>query len=272
MQAAVWLPPAGTLGMLVAEARSRAEALAVVTAELAEAADRAAQPPSLRSALLTDRVAVIAEVKRRSPSKGTINPVIDAAAQGQAYERGGASAISVLTEPTHFGGTTRDLVDVIGHVRVPVLKKDFHVHPVQLLEAKALGASAALLIVRALSPDDLKVMMDTARDIRLDTIVEIRDEVELERALAVGAPIIGINNRDLETLRIDPATAIRLLPLIPSQVVAIAESGMKTAQDVEAAARAGADAVLIGSFVSAAPDPVAAVRALASIPRTGRDG
>jgi indole-3-glycerol phosphate synthase len=226
----------------------------------------------MRAALATERVAVIAEVKRRSPSRGAINPAIDAAAQADAYARGGAAAISVLTEPTHFGGTTQDLIDVIGRVRIPVLKKDFHVHPVQLLEAKALGASAALLIARALSPDDLKLMADAARDLALETVVEIRDDAELERALTVGARIIGINNRNLETLEIDSSTALRLLPLIPGDVVAIAESGMQTAEDVEAAARAGADAVLVGSFVSASADPVAAVRALARIHRSGRIG
>lgn len=270
MQAAVWSPPGGTLGMLSAEARRRAEAIVPRTAELVVAAGRSSPAPHLGSALATDRVAVIAEVKRRSPSRGAINPGIDAATQAEAYARGGAAAISVLTEPTQFLGTNQDLLDVVGRVGVPVLKKDFHVHPVQLLEAKALGASAALLIARALSPDDLKSMAETARELGLETIVEIRDEAELDRALTVGARIIGINNRDLETLRIDVATALRLLPLIPRDVIAVAESGMNTAADVEAAARAGADAVLVGSFVSAAPDPVAAVQALARIPRSGR--
>jgi indole-3-glycerol phosphate synthase len=178
----------------------------------------------------------------------------------------------VLTEPTHFGGDVSDLTDVIAAVGIPVLKKDFHVHPVQLLEARALGASAALLIVRALSPDGLRALADLAREIGLETVVEVRDEPELERALAVDARVIGINNRDLETLRIDRGTARRLLPLIPSGIVAIAESGMATAEDIEAAARAGADAVLVGSFVSAAPDPAAAVRALGGIRRSARHG
>src|SRR5688500_14916710 len=264
VQAAAWSPPTGTLGMLVADAHRRAAGMHADTAQLASAA--AVRPPAVQFAasLLGDRVAVIAEVKRSSPSRGPINPSIDAAAQARAYARGGAAAVSVLTEPTHFGGSAADLVDVIAAVAIPVLKKDFHVEPVQLLEARALGASAALLIVRALSPERLHALADVAREIGLETVIEIRDESELERALAAGARVIGINNRDLETLRIDPATAPRLLALIPPDVVAIAESGMTSAGDVEAVARAGADAVLVGSWVSAAADPAAAVRTLSA--------
>ena len=272
MQAAVWTPPTGTLGILVAEARRRGAALADREADLAVRAKRATRAPAFARALARETVALIAEVKRRSPSKGAINPSIDAAAQALEYERGGAAAISVLTEPTHFGGTTADLTDVVAAVDVPVLKKDFHVHPVQLLEAQALGASAALLIVRALSPDELTTLIDFARGIDLETVVEVRDALELERALAAGAQVIGINNRDLETLHIDAATAQRLLPLVPPSLIAIAESGMQSARDVEAVAAVGADAVLIGSFVSAAPDPAGAVRALGNVRRVSRRG
>jgi indole-3-glycerol phosphate synthase len=272
VQAAVWTPPTGTLGILVAEARRRGAALADREGELTTAAREASAAPGFAGALARETVALIAEVKRRSPSKGAINPSLDAAAQARAYEQGGASAISVLTEPSHFGGSADDLTEVVAAVRVPVLKKDFHVHPVQLLEAKALGAAAALLIVRALSPDELTTLCDFARAIELETLVEVRDENELARALAAGARVIGINNRDLETLKIDPATARRLLPLIPRDVIAIAESGMQNAADVEAAAAAGADAVLVGSFVSAAPDPAGAVRALGNVRRVERRG
>jgi indole-3-glycerol phosphate synthase len=272
VQAAAWSPPTGTLGALVADAWRRAEALTTREKELALAASRAARTPSLASALRRDMVAVITEVKRRSPSKGEINSSIDAARQARAYVIGGAAAISVLTEPSRFGGATEDLTDVIAAVDIPVLKKDFHVHPVQLLEAKALGATAALLIVRALAPEQLRTLSDVARDIGLETIVEIRDEAELERALSAGALIIGINNRNLETLEIDPTTAHRLLPRIPEGVVAVAESGMRTIADIEAAGRAGADAVLVGSFVSAAADPAAAVQSLGGVRRVGRRG
>ena len=258
--------------MLTEEARKRAAALARDERSLNAALIAAGQTPSFRAALDLPTVAVIAEVKRSSPSKGTINAHMDASAQGQAYERGGAAVISVLTEPTHFGGSPADLMEVRAAVSIPVLKKDFHVHPLQLLEAKALGASAALLIARALSPAELTSLARDARALELEILVEVRDEAELERAMAVDAQVIGVNNRDLETLRIDSRTAERLLPLIPAEVIAIAESGMRAARDVVEAASWGADAVLIGSFLSASPNPEAAVRELSAIRRTGRHG
>jgi indole-3-glycerol phosphate synthase len=258
--------------MLTEAARKRGAALARDERALNAALMAAGQMPSFRAALDQPTVAVIAEVKRSSPSKGTINAGIDAATQGRAYESGGAAAISVLTEPTHFGGSPSDLMEVHAAVAIPVLKKDFHVHPLQLLEAKALGASAALLIARALSPAELISLSRDARGLELEILVEIRDEAELERAMAVDAQVIGINNRDLETLRIDPRTAERLLPRIPPEVIAVAESGMRSARDVMEAAAWGADAVLVGSFLSAAADPKAAVCELAGIPRKGRNG
>ncbi len=272
MQASAWSPPVGTLGMLVDAAHRRAAELVDRERELVSAAHTAGSPPGFRDALDRATVAVVAEVKRSSPSKGAINPALDAAEQAAAYERGGAAAISVLTEPGHFGGSTTDLLNVRRAVGVPVLKKDFHVHPLQLLEAKALGASAALLIARALGPRELVSMADEARHLELEVLIEVRDEWELERALAVGANVIGINNRDLETLKIDPRTSERLLPSIPRSVIAIAESGMRTVADVADAGRCGADAVLIGSSLSASSDPESAVRALSAIPRSGRHG
>lgn len=271
MQASpVWTPPGGTLGAIVSEARDRAAVLESRRAELASRARDVAGVPAFAPALRVDHVAVVAEVKRRSPSKGWINPTISAPEQAAAYERGGAAAISVLTEPVHFGGSVDDLLAVRERVRIPVLKKDFHVAPVQLLEAKAIGASAALLIARALSPDDLHRMIDAARELALEVLVEIRDEEELARALEVDAPVIGINNRNLETLVIDPATSERMLREIPASAVAIAESGVSGRGDVERVARAGADAVLVGSVISAAADPSDAVRQLATVTRTGR--
>ena len=265
-----WTPPGGTLGGIVAEARQRVDALLPTRAELLARIRDVPKAPSFSAALRTDRVAVIAEVKRRSPSKGWINAEISAPEQAKAYERGGAAAISVLTEPVHFGGSNADLVVVRDAVSIPVLKKDFHVDPIQLLEAKAIGASAALLIARALSPADLPRMMDVAREIALDVLVEIRDHDELERAIDAGASIIGINNRNLETLVIDPSTAELLLTAIPADAIAIAESGVQATADVERYAQAGADAILVGSAVSAAPDPALAVEGLASVRRIGR--
>jgi indole-3-glycerol phosphate synthase len=239
-------------------------------AELERRAGAAPAVPSLEAALRGDDVRIIAEVKRRSPSKGVIATGLDAADQAEAYVAGGAAAISVLTEQAHFGGKPTDLKDVRARVRVPTLKKDFHVRPVQLMEARVLGASAALLIVRALAPDRLREMMDTARAIALEALVEVRDEAELDRALECGATLIGVNNRDLETLVIDPATVERIVPRVPSQLVAVAESGITGRADVERYASCGADAVLVGSSISAAASPAQATRAIAGVPRRAR--
>lgn len=265
-----WTPPTGTLGGIVAEASERAAALTAVEAELERAASAVPRAPSLVDALRSSSVSIIAEVKRRSPSKGWIRAAISAVEHARKYEAGGAAAISVLTEPVHFGGSTDDLIAVRGAVRVPVLKKDFHIAPVQLVEARAIGASAALLIVRALSPAALRLMTRTASDLHLEILMEVRDEMELDRALDVGATMIGVNNRNLETLEIDPATSERLMGLIPSSVVAVSESGVSTRADIERIALFGADAILVGSAISAAADPTAAVRKLSGVPRASR--
>lgn len=271
MQASfAWTAPSGTLGRIVEEARLRARELEGRLAELERAAANADTPPPFLSTLRGDAVAVIAEVKRKSPSKGWIRPDMDAAEQAKAYAAAGARAVSVLTEPEHFAGSPADLTTVRAAVSIPVLKKDFHVEPIQLMEAKAFGASAALLIVRALGPLGLPRLMQAARELALEVLVEVRDEHELDLALACDARVIGINNRNLETLAIDAATSERLLSRVPSSVVAVAESGVSNRGDVERAARAGADAVLVGSSVSAAADPQNAVRCLTGVPRIGR--
>jgi indole-3-glycerol phosphate synthase len=267
----IWNPPKGTLGRIVAEAEERVARLRAGEAALRERAMRAVLPARpLRDALKRKTVAVIAEVKRKSPSKGWINPGITAESQARAYAAGGAAAISVLTEPNHFNGSVEDLESVGSTVQIPVLKKDFHIDPIQLMEAVAHGATAALLIARALPPDRLHAMVLEAQSWHLDTIVEIRDEAELRVAIDAGADVIGINNRNLETLEIDPTTSERLLPLIPAWAAAIAESGMSTREDVERVAAMGADAVLVGSSLSASSDPTALVQLLASVGRIGR--
>jgi indole-3-glycerol phosphate synthase len=266
-----WDPPTGTLGRICAEAERRASALEPRRAELERAAERTVAGPSLAAALRAPSVALLAEVKRRSPSKGAIAEGLDAVAQARAYAAGGAAAVSVLTEPAHFGGAVEDLVAVRRDVALPALKKDFHVAPIQLLEARALGASAALLIARALSPERLIEMMQVGGVLGLELLVEIRDEWELERALDAGATMIGVNNRNLETLEIDAGTAERIIPLVPAKLVAIAESGVRSRADVERYAACGADAVLVGSVLSGAADPAAATRALAGVPRRGRE-
>jgi indole-3-glycerol phosphate synthase len=258
------------LGRLVQEAAARALELEGRRAELAAAAERRAAAPSLAHALRRDHVAIIAEVKRRSPSKGDIAPGLSAEAQAKAYERGGASAVSVLTESGSFGGSPRDLTDVVSAVRLPVLRKDFIVSALQLMEARAWGASAALLIARALEPALLASLAFEARRLGVETLIEVRDRAELERALDAGADVIGVNNRDLETLEIHPDTAVRLLPEVPSRIPAVAESGVQGVSDVERFAAAGADAVLVGSSISGSSDPTMAVRQLASVARRAR--
>lgn len=266
----VWTPPTGTLGSLTEAAHERAALVASALPELRAASRDLPPAKPFASALRRDCLAVIAEVKRASPSKGDIAPGLDAAAQASAYVAGGAAAISVLTEPTRFGGTLADLQSVSLAVPVPVIRKDFLVHPVQLWEARASGASAALLIVRSLSPDLLPRLVEAAQEAGLALLVEVRDEAELERALAVHAPVIGVNNRNLETLVIDPATAPRVIRQMPPHIVAVAESGMRSPADAQPAAEAGADALLVGSAISASASPSDDVRALASIPRRAR--
>ncbi len=265
-----WTPPAGTLGGIVNEAHQRAERLRQDRDALERAAAAVGAIPSFESALRRPVVSVIAEVKRRSPSKGWIKSDMSAAAQARTYEAGGAAAISVLTEPEHFGGSNEDLTKVRGAVHLPILKKDFHVDPVQLVEAKALGASAALLIVRALAPERLSKLAAAGVELGLELLFEVRDRAELDRALEAGARIIGVNNRNLETLVIDPTTAERLIAEIPGDRIAIGESGVSSRADVERLARSGADAVLVGSAVSAAQDPAAAVRELSNVQRVER--
>jgi indole-3-glycerol phosphate synthase len=230
-------------------------------------------PPSLRKALRRQSVALIAEIKRASPSRGSISPSLDPVAQARAFETGGAAAISVLTEPDRFSGSNDDLRAARAASTLPILKKDFHVAAVQLLEARAIGASAALLIVRALSPQKFRELMSVATGIGLEILAEVRDTRELHVALGAGCNIIGVNNRNLETLVVESGTANSIIPMIPPDCIAVAESGYSDKEGVSAAAAAGADAVLVGSFFSAADDVASAVHRLADVRRIprGRD-
>ncbi len=250
------------------EAAARAATLAPRRTEFERQANAVGVVPEFAAALRAKQIGIIAEVKRSSPSKGAINLGLDLTQQVVAYESGGAAAISVLTEPTRFGGSNEDLIRARAAVRIPLLKKDFHVAAIQILEARSLGASAALVIARAVPPGRLEELLLAGNDAGIEILVEIRDERELDLALTLGANLIGVNNRNLETLEIDPETSLRLLPLIPRDVVAIAESGVRTANDVERLGKAGADAVLVGSELSASSDPRAAVRSLTGIKRT----
>ena len=266
-----WSPPEGTLGHLIAQAETRVRAAEGDRARLEREVGRTRAPASFAAAITARKtVGIIAEVKRRSPSRGSINPRIDAVKRAAEYVDGGAVAISVLTEPEFFGGTIDDLAQVSAAIKPPTLRKDFIVDELQLLEARIAGASAALLIARALPPARLAALATAAREYGIEALVEIRDEAELEVALATGAVLIGINHRDLESLVIDVNLGERLLPSVPSDRVAIAESGVSSRRDVERLGAAGADAVLVGSVLSSASDARNAVRALTGVARTPR--
>lgn len=205
--------------------------------------------------------AVIAEVKRASPSVGSIAEV-DPASQARAYEAAGAAAVSVLTEPRHFDGSLADLRAVHLATSVPVLRKDFLVQPAQLMEARAEGADAVLLITAALTEGELRAMLATAEDLDLGALVEIHSERDLEVAIAVEAKVIGVNARDLETLEVDPERALALLGRIPADRIAVAESGIASPEQVHRAVNAGARAVLVGEALMRAEDPGAKLREL----------
>ncbi|WP_153394726.1 indole-3-glycerol phosphate synthase TrpC [Ornithinicoccus halotolerans] len=219
-----------------------------------------------------DTVHVIAEVKRRSPSKGELSPIPDPAALAGSYGAGGASAVSVLTEGRRFGGSLADLDAVRAAVDVPLLRKDFLVEEYQLWEARAHGADLVLLIVAALEQSRLRDLKQLAEELGMQVLVEVHDEAELERALAVGTWLLGVNARDLRTLEVDPATVERLAAAAPAgeELVLVAESGVQGPQQVRRYAAAGADAVLVGEALVTGGQPQTAVAELAEVPRQRR--
>jgi indole-3-glycerol phosphate synthase len=213
---------------------------------------------------------VIAELKRRSPSAGAINVSMALDDRARLYARAGAAAISVLTDEPSFGGSLDDLELVVGSVAVPVLRKDFILGEEQLLEARAAGASAALLIARVLPGASLERLVRFAGDAELEVLVEVHDPAELDRALESGAAIVGVNCRDLDTFDLNRERAGQLLSSVPASHVAVAESGIRSAEDVRAASELGADAVLVGTALSAAADPGQLARELTGVARRGR--
>jgi indole-3-glycerol phosphate synthase len=219
------------------------------------------QPEALDGAAVLRQpgVAVIAEVKRSSPSKGALAPITDPAGLAADYEAGGASVISVLTEQRRFGGSLADLDDVRRRVDVPVLRKDFIVTSYQLWEARAHGADLVLLIVAALDQNALVSLVERTHDLGMTPLVEVHDELELVRALDAGARVVGVNARDLTTLEIDRTVPGRVFQGIPEGIVKIAESGVRGPHDLLAYAAVGADAVLVGEGVVTGGDPRQAV-------------
>ena len=229
-----------------------------------------AEPPAIAvgasggvfaSALCAPGLSVIAEIKRASPSKGALAPYLDVVERVRAYEEAGANAISCLTDRTFFGAHASDFAEA-QTVSLPVLRKDFLIDELQIDQSAAMGAAAILLIVRILEQPRLVAMLRHAKTRGLEVLVEVHDESEVDRALEAGATIIGMNNRDLATLVVDPNRALRLRPRIPKGVVSVSESGVRTRDDVKRIEDAGFDAVLIGEALSRSADPRATLREL----------
>ena len=233
--------------------------------ELERAAARAPVPRSLMAELADLGFGVIAEMKRRSPSAGSLRPDLDVAATAEMFEAAGAVAISVLTEPDSFGGSIEDLRLARQRSRLPILRKDFVIHPLQVVEARAAGADLVLLIVRALPAATLAECLATADELGMDALVEVHDRSDLQLAVAAGARLIGINNRDLDRLTTDLAVTEQLAPLVPEDRLVISESGISTPADASRVRAAGANAILVGEALMRGPDPAMAIRQLVGI-------
>jgi len=241
----------------LADAEARAAVGALGRAQ--DEAHAAGPTRDFSDALSRPGMSLIAEVKRSSPSAGAIAPHADPVARALVYEQGGAAAISVLTEPDHFGGSLEDLRAVRAAVSVPVLRKDFICHPLHLWEARGAGADAVLLIVAALAQTELVALHDLAQTLGLAALVEVHAADEIDRAVTAGARIVGINTRDLATLEVDPSTVPQLRPLLPAGVTVVGESGISTRADVAALEDIGCDAVLVGEALMRSQDPAEAI-------------
>jgi indole-3-glycerol phosphate synthase len=250
------------LDELLASTRKRVGELSGIVSEeaLEQRISAAEAPRGFAAALAGEDLALIAEVKRASPSKGDLRADLNPRELAAAYRSGGASAISVLTEPDHFRGSMEDL-GAVREAGLPVLRKDFIIDPFQVFESRAWGADALLLIVRALG-DELASLYRSAVSLGLDVLVEIFEESDLERALALDPELIGINHRDLTTFEVDPDRTAKLAPLIPDECTIVALSGVEEHAEVEALRSAGADAVLVGESLVRAPDPAAKIAEL----------
>ncbi len=257
---------AGVLAPILAASRRRAAALAEQPEALARQAQLASPPRGFAAALAAarraGRVGLIAEIKQRSPSAGLIRGDFDPAAHARAYAAAGAACLSVLTEPDWFGGSLAHLASARAACTLPVLRKDFLVDPLQVVEARAHGADAVLLIVAALDDATLAALAAEAARWGMDALVEVHDEAELERARRLGATLVGINNRNLDTLVTDTATAHRLAPLAPADALLVAESGLRTRADLDAALAHGLGCFLVGEALMAQGDLRAATRRL----------
>jgi indole-3-glycerol phosphate synthase len=231
-------------------------------AKLHEQMSQAAAPLDAHTVLKGDQVKVIAEVKRSSPSKGTLSAIADPAALAEQYESAGASVISVLTEERRFKGSLADLTSVRSRVSIPILRKDFMVDEYQFFEARAHGADVVLLIVAALAKSQLRDFYDLATELGMAALIEVHTADELERAMEITPRIIGVNSRNLKTLEVNPAAFADLIPQIPNKIIRVAESGISSRSDVEFAQSHGADAILVGEALVTSANPDLAMRAL----------
>ena len=262
-------PRAASLDAILAVTRARVAALKTRAAELERGASTGAAPRPFPTPGAS--VGVIAEVKRRSPSQGAIREDLDPVVHAAAYERGGAVAVSVLTDEAHFGGSIEDLRRVAASITVPVLRKDFVIDELQISEARAAGASAVLLIARVLTPAQLDGLARAVRRRGMTPLIEVHALRELDAALAAGpGVVVGVNARDLDTFVVDLRAAEETVRRIPPEVTVVAESGIETHEDVERLAMAGADFVLVGTSVARQTDPEKAVRALVGVKRQRR--
>jgi indole-3-glycerol phosphate synthase len=250
---------------LLASTRERIADLRATTSRPdLEAAARLATPPlPFRDALLGDGVAIIAEIKRATPRLGAVAPDLDADTAARSYAAGGASALSVLTEPHRFGGSLDDL-RVAKASGLPVLRKDFILDEIQIVESRAAGADAVLLIVRMLG-DELGGLIRACEDGGMDALVEVFDETDMQRANAAGASLIGINRRDLETFELDPERTMKLAPLADPRATLVALSGVSTRADVTALESVGVAAVLVGQALVTDPNPAGRIRTLRGV-------
>ncbi len=259
------------LDEILASKRDEVDALASERVRLEAAAAAASPPRDFPAALVAgDRVGVIAEIKRRSPSKGELAPDLDPATTAKEYEAGGAAALSVLTDAPYFDGSLDDLRTARDAVGIPVLRKDFTIDPVQVHEARAAGADAILLIVAALGDDGLlRALRETAEGLGMSALVEVDDEAGLDRAVEVGASVVGITNRNLRTFGEDLSVGERLCARLQDGVTKVAESAIRGRGDAVRMAAAGFDAVLVGEHLVRSPDATSAVEEL-RVPRGGK--
>ena len=229
------------------------------------AVEKAAPPRDFAGALTRDGVNVIAELKKASPSRGVIRENYAPAALAAGLERAGAAALSVLTEEEFFFGSLTDLKEAKKAAQIPILRKDFIIDPWQVWEARAAGADAFLLIVAILNDDALRELLDLGRSLGMEPLVEVHSGEELDRAIAAGARIIGVNNRDLRTFEVRVETSLDLIDAIPDECIAVSESGLRTHDDLERLRRAGFDAFLIGEHLMKDADPAVPLRALTGV-------